>query len=340
MPSKTTLILVHGMGTPTDAMFDRWRGTLKTLYERYSNGERFEDRFDCVPVEYDSVFQARRGQWTELVDSMRQSGVLHGLPTQEELESITGDNFFTTHVLDVLLYRFVEPIAENVRAHMVARLTEVMRNADDVSKVAVIAHSLGTAVVHDSVNAFYATISPRTFRFRLLGMIANVSRTLETRWDVYDPKVRPGIDGSDSYAADYFLTASHAWDPFVALRRFDPHDAWPDADTRRANRASILRPTLLHGWNMHAFEHYLEDPMVHVPLFRALRYQTFVTQAEEEAALFAYRNTTPPARIREYRDEVKKLMTGEADFSWARLVAVYKQTYELMENYTPGASQP
>ncbi len=227
MPRKSTLLLVHGMGKPTDETFAKWKEVLKALYERYSDGEAFEDRFNCVNIEYDSIIEQRRDQWEDLIDAM--AGAISGpsfLPSREDLESVIEDNFFTTHILDVLLYRFVEPVAQNVRAHVVQKISEAVQAAPKSSEISILAHSLGTSVVHDSVNAMYDTVSPTDFRFHLLGMIANVSRTLETpRWDVYDPKVRPGIDGSTTYATDYFLSGANGWYHLVAIRCFEQDDA-------------------------------------------------------------------------------------------------------------------
>ena len=334
MPRKSTLLLVHGMGKPTDETFAKWKETLKALYERYSDDEAFEDRFDCVNIEYDSIIEQRRDQWEDLIDAMAGIGGLGFLPSREDLESVIEDNFFTTHILDMLLYRFVEPVAQNMRAHVVQKISAAIQAAPNSSEISILAHSLGTSVVHDSVNAMYDTVSPTNFRFHLLGMIANVSRTLENRWEVYDPKVRPGIDGSATYVTDHFLTASHAWDPLVALRRFDPDDAWPDPATRDAGRASIVRPTIIRRWNVHDFAHYIEDPRVHVPMFRALRHSTFVTKAKEAQAILDHANEDVPERLDEFRKELKKLLHGEADFSWKRLFDVYKGVYQLIKDFT------
>ena len=102
---KSTILLVHGMGKPTDEMFNQWKTTLKNAYELYSGGESFEDRFDCTDIEYDSIFESKRDSWNAQIDAILNSGVTGvALPSRDDLEKITEDNFFTTHIQDVLLY--------------------------------------------------------------------------------------------------------------------------------------------------------------------------------------------------------------------------------------------
>ncbi|MDF7801596.1 hypothetical protein P4C99_19115 [Pontiellaceae bacterium B1224] len=339
---KSTIMLVHGMGKPTDEMFNQWQAALKRIYEQYSEGELFEDRFDCFNIEYDSIFENLRDNWNEQIESILNSDVT-GLPfpSEDDLSALTEDNFYTTHIQDVLLYRFVPMVAEHVRSHVIAKINDVVQAVHSSSKISIIAHSLGTSVIHDAVNAMYntpgdngQTLSPLDFRFQTVAMIANVSRTLKTRWNPYDPLVRPGLGNSSNYVTNTFLSTSHKWDPLVSLRRFAPADNWPDAETVSKGRVSVVEPSIITRPNIHDFLHYLENPQVNIPLFRMLRHKRFVNQGEQEAAENAYFAANPISAFDDYRKELKSMLTGEADFSWKRLMDVSKDFEMLVKDFT------
>lgn len=340
---KSTLLLVHGMGKPTDEMFDRWKTTLQRAYERYSAGETFEDRFDCTNIEYDSIFESRRDAWRDQIDEILDGGLINlELPGREDLEGITEDNFFTTHIQDILLYRLIPQIAENVRAHVIAQINAAIQAADSSSKISIIAHSLGTSVIFDAVNAMYQTpdadgnrLSPGDFRFQTIAMIANASRMLETRWDVYNSLVKPGQDNSNNYVTNTFLSTSHKWDPLVSLRRFSPVENWPDAETVEKERIAVIEPGIIAHWNIHDFSHYLDNPLVNVPLFRLLRHKRFVTVQKQKDAQKAYYDANPIEAFKDYRNKIEATLTGEADFSWSRMLKVFLQFQKIANDFMP-----
>jgi hypothetical protein len=339
---RSTLLLVHGMGKPTEEMFAQWKATLKQAYERYSGGEAFEERFDCVNIEYDSIFENQRAIWNKLIDTILNSGATGvDLPSREDLKNITEDNFFTTHLQDVLLYRFNPLNAERVRTHVVAKITAAIQAAQSSSQISIIAHSLGTSVILDAVNVMYQTpgkdgrkLSPGDFRFQTIAMIANVSRTLETRWGAYHSLVRPGSDNSDNYVTNTFLSASHKWDPLVSLRRFSPVENWPDSETIQKERRAVIEPSIITQVNVHDFSHYLKNPAVHIPLFRLLRHKRFVSEQQRKDAEQAFHDANPIEAFDDYRRELKSMLTGEADFSWKRLFEIYKRFQKTEKDFT------
>jgi len=339
---KGTLLLVHGMGRPTNEMFNQWKATLKRAYEQYSGDETFEDRFDCVNIEYDTIFEDRRDAWNDQINAILNSGVTGvELPSRDDLESITEDNFFTTHIQDALLYRFFPHVAEHIRTHVITQINDAIQAAHSSSKISIIAHSLGTSVTLDAVNAMYQTpdengniLSPGDFRFHTIAMIANVSRTLKTRWGAYDSLVRPGHDNSDNYVTSRLLSTSHKWDPLVALRRFSPAENWPDSETVAQARAAVIEPGIISHWNVHDFSHYMDNPLVHVPLLRMLRHKRFVTAQQEKSADKAYHDANPIEAFDDYRKELKSMLTGEADFSWKRLIRVFREFQRIVKEFT------
>jgi hypothetical protein len=339
---KNTIMLVHGMGKPTDEMFNQWQAALKRTYERYSEGELFEDRFDCFNIEYDSIFENLRSNWNEQIEGILNSDVTGlALPTEDDLSAFTEDNFYTTHIQDVLLYRFIPQVGENVRAHIIEKINEVVQSVHSSSEISVIAHSLGTSVIHDAVNVMYHQpdahgnkLSPLDFRFQTIAMIANVSRTLKSRWSPYGSLVRPGVGTSTNYVTNTFFSTSHKWDPLVSLRRYSPVDNWPDLETALNNRVAVVEPSIITRPNIHDFLHYLENPQVNIPLFRMLRNKRFISKDEQNAAEKTYLAANPINEFHDYRKELKTMLTGEADFSWKRLTEVFKGFERLVKDFT------
>lgn len=348
MTANHTLLVVHGMGKPDDQMFNDWKTLLAKHYRTYAPaGERFEDVFNYIPINYDGLFENLRQNWKNQIKT-----ILDNLPTNHQdkltkadLESFTEDNFFTTHIMDVLLYRFNPLVAGHVRDFVIEKM---LAGINDLtlpgSNVSIIAHSLGTAVVHDAINVLYNTTSdsgpllkPSQFRFHAIIQLANVSRTLEVKkWDAYDPYVRPGIHNSSDgrYAASRMLSASHCFDPLVSVRRFHPIDNWPDPETVAAKRFTLVEPSVIQRWNVHDFSHYIDDPRVHIPMFRYLRTKGFVSASKESEVVKAFDESNPISKFDAYRHELKQLVDGEAGFSWKRLLMVAQGYAKLMKEYS------
>lgn len=350
MPQTHILFLVHGMGKPNDDTFNEWKNKLATLYGKYASADdRFDDLFKCVPINYDAKFEQIRGVWSgeinRLYGAMRdETAIPEELPARDDLSALTDDNFFTTHIMDVLMYRFIATIRQSIRDLVSGKIaTEIRQGGNPPGSIySIIGYSLGTAVIHDSINHMYHTttddhvsLKPTEFRFHAIAQLANVSRTLETTYDAYEPLIRPGINHSsgDRYAATRMLSASHVYDPLVSLRRFKPVGNWPDPETVAANRFALVEPDIIQQWNVHDLDHYLDDPYVHIPLLRMLRTRRFVSQAEESNAKDEFNRAHPLARFHRHRQELKKILPGESDFSWKRLLQVMMSFRDVLNSF-------
>lgn len=347
MATNHTVILLHGMGKPDSKMFEDWEKSLAKLHDSYAEpGDEFATQFECVPINYDSFFEDRRNAWAEQVQKILDAGV--ALPvndlTVDDLEPITEDNFFTTHLMDVLLYRFDPLVADEIRDHVAERMLHVIRNRPAGTKVSVLAHSLGTSIAHDAINVIYhppqvhakPKLTTGNFRFHAIIQLANNSRALESKWSAYNSFVRPGIKDSDGgqYVATRMLSASHKYDPLAALRGFNPIDNWPNAETVKEKRMVLVNPSIIQHWNVHDFSHYLNDPRVHIPMFRFLRTKGFISEARETETYFQFDSENPITKFDDYRRELRTLLTEDDKFSWKGLVEVFKKFATLVKEVT------
>ena len=287
MLDKHLIFLVHGMG---EQGADWHEAPVQVLRQRYNALPRggafipFDDTFEVVPILYDDVFEQIRDQWRTSGGrlSAAVSGV--GVPITgavvrrlDDLARIADeDEFLNTHLLDVVLYRYVEQLKGEVRDRVsVAILRELEKQAQQGRlQWSVIAHSLGTAVIHDALQQMYTDpanlqqLERMTFA-RVLAMVANVSRILEDEWDVYESLVRPGAP-EPGCAVRHYLNVSHEWDPIPAAKRFRPGPQWPSFAIRELGLYQPISIAAVGQANVHDFVHYLENPRVYCRLFNAM----------------------------------------------------------------------
>jgi len=288
--SQQTLVIVHGMGQHTADSFRQ--EVLAACQQAFILYDSLKDqdvttKFNVVSVAYNDIFDDFRAQLADRAKTLeaRLSAIQGALPLAPALAAringieagINDDNFFTTHWLDVLLYRFTM-LNELVRLRVAEKIATTIAEHGS-GNVHVLAHSLGTAVVHDTLAKAYGpdqlrradgsdlSLSTTTHRLGSLHMVANVSRALESFVEVKASAVRPGELGCTS---DY-LEYRHKLDPFTRVRPFDPTDngRWVSHVMFR-NAYSLIRPTSVTQANSHAVGHYLLNPLVHLPLFRIL----------------------------------------------------------------------
>jgi hypothetical protein len=112
-------------------------------------------------------------------------------------------------------------------------------------------------------------------------MIANTSRLLQTEPKAYNSIVKPGPNlDSQSYCYNY-LNFLHELDPVPFPRMFDPV-GWGSAF-----QSILVRH--YRDWEIHGFEHYLDNPRIHIPILRVLTSPWAVNSHEEVVAVDCYK---------------------------------------------------
>src|SRR5690606_6652928 len=213
-----------------------------------------EAAVDLVPLSYDSIFEGFRTSWSDLagaIAAVRGAGELPLLDVLEHLEHLDSsdpqsdfEKLFWENLLDVALW-FGSKIARSVAIKEVVRqLTNELgaRIAPDGSNADafhVIAHSLGTSVIHDSLVALALSAptrdayGPSIFRFQTLTTIANVSSVMQSPFDldsnlgpdafkVYRSVVRPSHLLRDASVCRELLNVRHELDPVTWPSMFEP----------------------------------------------------------------------------------------------------------------------
>ena len=325
------LLLIHGMGAGARPADDpKWYtglvANLKKFAGRYGHENDFvlksptAGKILVVPLTYHQLFDDIRDKWaTQAGDSTGWLPLLQQLAFSDPTMLArlpgwvtTAKEFFWTHVLDVLLYRYVAEFTIPIREEVALQMATAWHKADldngASTPVHVLSHSLGTAVAHDSI-CLMATdpgFGPGSHVIETVMTLANVSRVLQTTFPAYSSVDRtancPPPPGGMTAAA---LSYRHELDPIPTVNKFDPTGAgWPAAEFT----GTVIKD--VKDWNVHGLDHYLAHPAAHMRLFERL-WPTESWKARMPAAMAAYtaEPATPcPSAIAKVRQDLAAIM--------------------------------
>jgi hypothetical protein len=311
--AKRLVFLVHGMGDHRpgwSALVTQRFADIARGYPTLADGSLLDD-VDFVEVTYDDVFasQVRQiaGDAAELEKFARQAlpagtvkATLGKVLTWLRQDARPGESaFFWTHVVDVLLYRYFRLVRDPVRLTVMKQFAEALADAETGGEIAdafVVAHTLGTAVAADALALLGTTpfdgseafLAGRE-KFKHVFTLANVSRLLEDDIDPYTSVLRPDSATLDPAPANppppaycsRFTTFRHVLDPFCWLLPFEP-PSW-GSDFTNVNDLTHLRAI-----NVHGFEHYLDNPRVHIPILNGIFERPVISAAAREQAIARY----------------------------------------------------
>lgn len=238
--TKQVILLVHGMGTHRPGeMTETFVSALNDRARCFGLKEFDVAKEACLVAEfnYSERFDAVRKQFADNAAARREGfGSLAGAGFAAELVTeltalaakFGNDDFLYTHWLDVLLYATTYYGAA-IRAELAETLNKLARKHGH-GNIHVVGHSLGTAVVHDTLASLYrdgANIfdnipdyRPGNSNMKTLWMFANVSGLVHLLNQLEDPMtstVAPGASG----CTDYLFNVRHTLDPFTWFERYD-----------------------------------------------------------------------------------------------------------------------
>jgi len=320
--SKHIIFLVHGMGVyssknangkwePDAGLWHTEQASLiKGHYEEYRkvvDAPAFDDFFEIVPIVYDQVFTNVLQEWSNRADEMSATGAMGSL---DFVKKIMGwmksdkllEDFFFTHFGDVFLYRFFDHFEQSVQSAVQTKIISRLLDRDTgvQHKWSVIGHSLGTKVVHDSIEALYrdstVNIGDEIQPAQVIALIANVCDVLERPGqDIADSSIFPSGDTSNNSACRHLISASHKWDFFTNIDPYKPQGGrWTEA--ANAKRFISLRSfetvdtSVEDWWNVHSLKNYIAHPAIHIPLFMKMQGipEIFYPAEEQKKVIQAY----------------------------------------------------
>ncbi len=359
---KHTIFLLHGMGDHSGD-WAKDRGYLDAIKQAYNQYEflaqtPIEERFEFVPINYDHIFATIVKTWADnatLIDALSKEV---GAPVSKLTGWLKGagelkKNFAWSHAADVLLYRGFRLVRERVCVNVADQIIKVInKQHKDFGKSSwsAVAHSLGTAVLHDTLARIGAPNQgwPGNLAFKttneqakVIMMVSNVCKVLEVKtneepYDAYGKTdatgnfittVAPGFSGQDGRICLYYLTVRHKLDPFTIPKMFNPLE-WPDAEAALAKPTRYVFQEIehIHDANVHDFRHYFKHPDVHVPFFQRLITPDIITQEEYKEARDKFRSFggLGDAAAVKIRKKLLNFLPAESE-DWTALGALFKK---------------
>ena len=351
--ARKILFVIHGIGqrAPDDAVdkarfaAENWPGDVITnfleLAGKHAPGVDIglnpgPAGIKVVPLHYCDIIIDQLARWDSLGDKNVADAVAKqfpGLPAQfvgvlRDISTADAPYFWRGGV-DILLYRVFHDAA--IRSHVRAQVTRTLfDNAVNgvLPSCGFITHSMGTAVMHDVLAELFA--NPIEFGgfvnmdIDIYVSLANVSKILENIVNPQKSPVRPfGAEGIGRARCRAYVNAQHEFDPVPYLGLFNPEWSTTATPYRNVRIERIKQP------NTHAYQGYLENPRVWIPIFRTLL-ETPISKADADALIDEYDATPPPAcaqALDDLRASVKSI--AEAWKNRAGAVGTWQFVVEL-----------
>ncbi|MDX2369369.1 MAG: hypothetical protein QNK36_13380 [Colwellia sp.] len=349
MDNKPLVLLIHGMGThPTGNITNEFKkGLLESAsFLELSNFDP-DAEFDFDEFNYSEYIDEKRQEMGDEAEALTEYLAAGPLFIQRLLSfqsKLKNNKSLYTHWLDVIFYCLFGTLRETILARCMNKILTVLKEAKDhpdtYREVIIVGHSLGTAILHDSLTKLYLKSSepdrPDHIRFANypidgLWTIANVSRLTHLLTKLEDPHHSIVRDHNDSHdgVAHIFYPVYNQYDPFTVFKRYaiDPQIG----DLIRTNEIRKIDDSEL-SVNPHDLVEYLADPEVG-GIFIAEFSSLDIGASQLQKAKTAYKKTTITGPISYKFTAVKKALReleAQAD-QGASLVKLVTLTVELFE---------
>ncbi|WP_322003281.1 hypothetical protein [Marinobacter alexandrii] len=323
MSDLPIIVLLHGMGShePGEITKSFVEAIDRTLNQIHGFKTKSIGRLtEIVEINYSDFLDEMR---EKMADNAKQIGerlsgisLLQGHSLGELSSKLNGfeqefgsDDFFYTHWLDVVFYTTM--LGAKIRVDIAKKLTTLVRDHMPDREIHLVAHSLGTAAIHDTLSQLYRgdfvanddipDLDPETHKLQSVWTIANVADLVNRVTNISDPYnsvVNPG----DTGCALYLANVRHRFDPFTRPCRFDPQNDgnWIDSDDYEAGY-QMIEIDAVTQYNTHDFGHYLSNPKVALPLLRIVL-RIFPTPSERDVIFEKFRTTHLRGAASELKD--------------------------------------
>tara|TARA_B100001059_G_C17827077_1_gene582072 strand:+ start:1501 stop:2505 length:1005 start_codon:yes stop_codon:yes gene_type:complete len=331
---------MHGVGEHTEASFreEVIKGANNALHRYSSHTEdTFESHFEGIEsIGYDVLFERLRVQIEESGSGIEEyiKMSLGEVDVPSLVDAITGidtwlggDKFEHTHVLDVVFYLSI--LGEKVRTHVAKKLADIYLKYPQGTSYHFVTHSLGTAVMHDTLNKIYPSeYSIGTHNISSYWTFANVSALVSRTSGLRSP-YNSIVKRDSNGILDEFFNVYHEFDPitFDVFERFDPINdgTWINPELFNSGYRKIITKDFSR-FNTHSIEGYIEDPLVSYPFLNTLLDDFNPSLLEQNEA---------NDKFQHFEGEVKKIkdfkFTGDFTGDIKGLIKMIKAFKQLLE---------
>ena len=270
---KHVVFLLHGMGSHKKGWSKPAIKALKANATALGYPLKLTTDFEFIEINYDHNFLDYLEQHNKEANTLSTYMTMHQLGKPDTIfrglweyasGSLSNEKFVIAALGDVYLYKLTN-YQDKVRNFVLTTITRTLE-AKGKPEWSVLAHSLGTRVIHDVLDEFVATWSNLNDfgKPMALGMISNVTHLLaldpSTLWK--ETRVWPHSTIKQGPCYKY-VSALHPADPFTWIKEFDPTPDWGNnAEYSGLYRKPSIGIKELTRANSHSFEGYLEHPKV------------------------------------------------------------------------------
>lgn len=334
------IIIVHGMGEAKKGDFKKtFKDSIKEalkLYEienTWSNNEKFiigGNNIFLHEFAYNKFFNARRKLAKNAGETLDKKlpAIIDDKTLADQLASelvnmnewLGSDDFFQTHWLDVLLYRYTAD-GQAIQVALAKEIARVLKiGGVSTSNLHVVGHSLGTAVVHDTLHKLYSEgvkLRKNSDPYKLgtdtkidsVSMFANCSEVLARGLGPHHSKVKPG----DAGCVQNFFQFNHALDPIPRVMEFVPKDGgWVEDMSVLKRNFAYKEATDITAANVHDITHYLKDPENHILFMEmVMKISDQFTDAKIRKGIKAFKKDSLHGQAEEIKSLLKDIMRGD-----------------------------
>lgn len=331
--SNSIVLLIHGMGThPANNMKEEFKAGLTEAAIGFGIADyNPEASMEIHEFNYSKTLDdiredlARTGE--DLMDLF--PGGSSGAPIVQQLiqfhADLDEDKFIYTHWLDVAMYVLL--YGQYVRVELARKLNDIYGLAGN-RDVIVIAHSLGTALLHDTIDQFYKAPSQGeghdfphlrtgTHKLKAIWTFANVSRLVNVL--NHGDQVKPTlVHSGEGGCTSNLYNVYHRFDPFCLFYPFNSED---DIAHGRHFKNETVRIK-----NTHSFREYIAYPSVAKFFIESV---THVPVNPEKLGEYvdSHNSNTPNEYYERIETRFNEIRNGRAS------VRTIKELFQLIEDF-------
>lgn len=298
---KKYILCVHGIGkhstnwTDTTDNGKSFKATLAAIWDRYAQAnyrELFLNEIEIIPIHYDDEIVKIFDEWVKDTNSIKEA--LKAAPLVldqidwfvDAIDAASSaeadDDFRFTHLMDLILFAGIQSIQDRLVVFVGNQIGEhikEIKKQDPAAEISIIAHSMGTAMIHKVIQDLYTEKASTVFgtqtlqgdfKFKNITMVANCAYALSRNRDsFYSGVVRPSINASEGCCVTW-INVGHRYDPVARFMPFDPYKDrnWLDPFIAMKGWHKYITLNGISSRDIHSLNHYFDDPELHIPFFR------------------------------------------------------------------------
>lgn len=344
------VILVHGMGKhAAGEITKKFKAGMKSGLELLGASDAIKNgwgnHLDIREFYYDDTFEEHRAKLANNAAAIRNNT----LPVSNWMtqlfqsigridEMLEEDNALTQSWLDVAFYCHTF-IGEQLRVELASEICKAIKDAENHTDVHIVAHSLGTALVHDTLHNLFrddATFRDKipdfptgSFNLGSVTTVANVSRLtnlISYQVNPYTSRVTTGTFG----CTDRFINVSNKYDPFLWLRPYYPNKH----PSHVPDKTLDFRLNTVKSWNPHDFQNYIAYPEVTLRLVASLTTLDVSSLVpNRDSAVQAYKDDSVSGAAEIFEEKMGDFIQGDEDISFRDIYQALKKLFDEIQEF-------